>query len=360
MEPASGGELPLLYMLSSGTTAGVPKLGLLTHEKFHHRLEPHTRMLPRGPGTRYHSMTYINFFHAKQRMLGCLAYGGCVVLIDRMGPSPDYVSFVTEHKINFISCTPNHVEALLEFAGREDGVLFPGVDAFRVGATFVQDSLRRKIQAYLCPNLYVGYGSNEVGAISTATPDQVRAIAGSVGRVEPGVEMEIFDKDELALPPGNIGQVRIKSPTVIDGYFDDPDETARVFRNGWFYISDLVEVRSDGVLVHHGRADDLMILDGINIYPAEIENVLLLHPAVAEAAAFPVRSALHGDIPVAAVVIRVKVSKAELISHCRSLIGLHFPRDLMIVPKFPRNSLGKVLKRELARLFHSQLGKNKA
>ena len=152
----------------------------------------------------------------------------------------------------------------------------------------------------------------------------------------------------------------MKSAGMISGYVDEPAETTQAFRDGWFYAGDLAEFTPDGELIHHGRADDLMILDGINIYPGEIENVLLRHPAVAEAAAFPIRSVARGDIPIAAVITKSQASEDELLSHCRSWLGLHAPHGLMIVPKLPRNAVGKLLKNELVRLFRRQLGKRQS
>lgn len=101
-----------------------------------------------------------------------------------------------------------------------------------------------------------------------------------------------------------------------------------------------------------------MIFNGINIHPAEIENTLLRHPAVSEAAAFAIQSEPHGDIPVVAVVIKSPVLAEELYSHCRSWLGLRSPQGLAIVPKLPRNAAGKVLKHELPKMFRDHQRRN--
>ena len=177
------------------------------------------------------------------------------------------------------------------------------------------------------------YGSNEFGVVSIAPPALVRNIPGVVGKVVPGMKAEVVDDRGNPLPSGRVGKLRLKSAGTIDGNLDDPVETARVFRDGWFYSDDLAEFTPNGELIHHGRVDDLMILDGINIYPAEIEDALLQHEKVAEAAAFPIPSKTHGDIPAAAVVVRSPVSVEELLSYCRSLLGRHSPSGLKIVHK---------------------------
>jgi len=136
-----------------------------------------------------------------------------------------------------------------------------------------------------------------------------------------------------------------------EGYIGRPEETARDFQDGRFLSSDLASFTEADELVHHGRADDLMIFDGINIFPAEIENVLLHHPAVTEAAAFPVPSTARGEIPAAAVVVSNNVEENELLAHCEQWLGQHKPHAVKIVSEFPHKTSGKVAKDVLAQLF---------
>jgi acyl-coenzyme A synthetase/AMP-(fatty) acid ligase len=107
---------------------------------------------------------------------------------------------------------------------------------------------------------------------------------------------------------------------------------------------------SEGALVHHGRGDDTMILDGLNVQPAEIESRLLSHPAVAEAAAFSIKSVSRGDIPLAAVVLKATATEADLLKFCRGSLGPRSPLRVLAVAALPRNAAGKVLRGELARL----------
>ena len=357
VEAANDGALPFLVLRSSGTT-GVPKVGLLTHEAAHARLEPHAHELPDGPGCRFLSLIDISFHSVKQRAFRCVTSGACLALHEGL-EAQALIDFIAKHRINYLDGVPIHAVELLKVA-KENEILFPGVEAFRVSSTVVHEVLRKDIQKRLTPNLYIGYGSNEMGAISTAPPALVRSVPGVVGKVVPGMQAEIIDDEGKLLRSGRVGKVRLKSAGMISGYVDEPAETTLAFRDGWFYAGDLAEFTPDGELIHHGRADDLMILDGINIYPVEIENVLLRHPAIAEAAAFPIRSVARGDIPIAAVVTKSQASEDELLSHCRSWLGLHAPHGLMIVPKLPRNAVGKLLKNELVRLFRRQLGKRQS
>ena len=179
----------------------------------------------------------------------------------------------------------------------------------------------------------------------------MRKVPGVVGQLLPDAQVEVVDEDHNPLPFGDVGRLRLTSTSTIDGYLDNLRETAAFFRDDWFYPGDLGELTPDGALIHYGRADDLMILNGFNIYPAEIENALLQHPAVVEAAAFPVKHQVKGDIPAAAVVTNAQVSEDELYAHCRSWLGAKSPVGIMGVDKLPRNAAGKVLKAELQKRF---------
>lgn len=353
VEAAGDSNLPFLIMRTSGTTTGVPKLGLLTHAIALSRIKTKGFGLPEGPGSCYLALASLSFNSVKYRAFHCLLSGGCLALYEGTGELQLLVDFVIGHRIDYLSCSPIHAVALLSLA-KENAILLPGVEALRIGTTIVPQALREDIQRRLTPNLYIAYGVSEVGTIAIAPPMLVHNIPGVVGKLIPGIQAEVIDDDGVPLPPGFAGKLRMKSSGMITGYVDAPAETDQFFRDGWFYSSDMVEFTANRELIHHGRADDVMIFDGININPAEIENVLLRHPAVSEAAAFPIHSTVHGDTPFAAVVIKSQVLEDELLSHCRSWLGLHSPQGLFIVSGLPRNAAGKVLKNDLQRIFREQ------
>jgi acyl-coenzyme A synthetase/AMP-(fatty) acid ligase len=215
------------------------------------------------------------------------------------------------------------------------------------------------IRERLSPNLYIHYGTTEVGIIAIATPDHVARIPGAVGAPVPGVKVEIVDAEGHPVPAGEIGEIRVRSAAAIDFYLDDEDENARAFQNGWFRPRDSVSLTEAGVLIHHGRADDVIILDGINIYPFEIEDALLEHEAVTEAVAFSVKSPARGDIPLAAVVVKRSLVRAELLNYCHSLLGEHAPHDVIALASLPRNAMGKVVKTELPDIYRHAVAARK-
>jgi len=350
--PCRAGELAFLIKRSSGTTAAAPRLGVLTFAMAIPWLESRPFERPDVPSKRFLSFIHVGFVTAFSNAWRCLASGRCLALAGGIHEADGMVEFIRRHGVNHVAGSPVHAAQLLRLA--QDGtLLFPGLDAFRLSTSLVSDALRREVIERITPNLFVYYGSTEASAICHATPELVRRIPGVVGPPVRGAEVQVLDEEGRLLPPGKPGRVRVRSPWTIRGYLDDPEATARAFRDGWFHTGDLGEFTAEGALIHRGRADDVMIFDGINISPSEIEDALLRHPAVAEAAAFGIVSRTHGEIPAAAVVLSAPVMEADLLEHGRSWLGLRAPVRIVVVRELPRNAAGKVLKRELAGLVRT-------
>ena len=152
---------------------------------------------------------------------------------------------------------------------------------------------------------------------------------------------------------GDTGEIGIKASGMVSGYFDNEAQTASRFRDGWFYPGDLGYIREDGCLVVQGRKDEMITMNGLNIFPKEIEAVLESHPDVAFAAAFPIPSRIHGDIPVAVIELRSSrgVQPEDVTKWANQFLGLKTPKKIIACQKMPRNSQGKILKSELIQLF---------
>jgi acyl-coenzyme A synthetase/AMP-(fatty) acid ligase len=346
-------NLPFLVKRTSGTTADAPRLAVLTHGMAHAWLHDFDDTLPEGPGHRVLSLIPVTFTGPVHTVLRCLSLGGCLALPEGIGGYGELAQFILRHRIDYLAGGPVHAAGLLGVANQVGERLFPEVNAFRVSTTLIPEPMREAIRARLTPNLFIFYGVTEVGSLTLATPDLVARVPGVVGYPVHGVAIQAVDAGGIVLLPGQRGTLRARSAGMITEYLDDPAETARVFRDGWFHSSDLVEFTPEGALIHHGRADDLMIFDGINIHPAEIESALLKHPAVAAAAAFSIKGAARGDVPHAAVVLKEKVEARDLHAHCRHWLGARSPAGIMIVRALPRNAAGKVLRRELVTRWKS-------
>jgi acyl-coenzyme A synthetase/AMP-(fatty) acid ligase len=226
----------------------------------------------------------------------------------------------------------------------------PSFTTVLTGGSRVPGRLRRELKHVLTDNLWVLYATSEVGMISVASPDQHDNFPEGVGFPPAGVAVEIFGSSGENVAPGEIGQIRVRKPTMAKGYIAEPGASSS-FRDGWFYPRDLVSRATDGPLIFHGRADDVMILNGINVFPTAIEDFLESHPDVCEAVAYPVKSRIHGEIPVAAVVLKKGVrglGVSHLLDLCRQVLGIRAPRQIFVVDQIPRNTAGKPLRRELA------------
>ncbi|MBN9316085.1 MAG: long-chain fatty acid--CoA ligase [Devosia sp.] len=334
---AEGGVL----LLTSGTTGAANLVPLSSHEL----LIQAARNSEYASG-RLFKPAAIEHNNSKRHRLYCLAMGGTNVC--RPAGPFDTIAYCRRHAVTTLDLSLMQAADLA--AGSTSGAL--GDTAVRVSGSAVPYALRRRIEQNLARRLYVRYGSTESGTISIAGPGE-HDETGSVGRVAPGLAVEIVDAAGAALPAGEVGHVRMRGAGIAQGYVDGAEQTAKRFRDGWFWPGDMGSLDEGGRLTIGGRADDMINLNGINIFPAEIEQVLEAHPDVAGAAALPLVSSIHGQIPVAAVELRPGgvVTDRELVAYAREHLALRAPRRIVVLDQLPRNSQGKILRREIAAKF---------
>ena len=195
-----------------------------------------------------------------------------------------------------------------------------------------------------------GYGSTELFRPISFLADDPTEHPECVGRPIPGVEIRVVDAAGRALAAGEIGELLIRTPAVMDGYLGSEAETRSVLVDGWFKTGDLARVTPDGYVTIVGRERERIKRGGYSIFPAEVESVLLAHPDVAEAAVVGVPDTTLGEEVAAFVALRpgVKAGTDELIAWCRErLAAFKYPRRVTIVEALPRSSTGKVLKARL-------------
>jgi len=188
------------------------------------------------------------------------------------------------------------------------------------------------------------YGMSEALMIMT-NPYAGERRAGTVGSPFPGVSARIVDEKNLIVADGEVGEVQIKSPTLIREYWRRPDATSAAFVDGWFKTGDLAVRSSDGYVSLRGRRGDLIISGGFNIYPREIEDLLLEDSRVREAAVAGVADPVRGEVPVAYIVAEPDLAMDELEARCRAqLASFKVPRTFVRVESLPRTALGKIQK----------------
>ena len=207
---------------------------------------------------------------------------------------------------------------------------------------------RRAIRERITPNFYEMYATTEGGGVSLLTPDDQERHGDSVGRAMFAVEMQVVDENDVVLPTGKVGRVRYRSPGSATEFYSDPESTAEKFRKGWFYPGDFGTLNEEGYLFLKGRRNDIIVRGGVNIYPNEIEEILLSHPSVTEVAVVGQRSSEMGEEVAAFIVAKSALTERELVDFCHDQLAPYkIPRMFYIVEDMPKNSLGKILKSKL-------------
>lgn len=351
----SGAGRVLSLIQSSGTT-GTPKDIVVTHDDeriFSIRNNQNAACLP---GERCMFLTGLQFWTGLARALRCLANGAALVA-PPANVTMSYLKRVIDlHGVTYLWCVPMHVEHLLRDI-REDVPRLPGLRFFccssgALSVTAVQEARRR-----ISPNLFIQYGSNEAGGIAAATPTLVERYPDCVGLPLPGIELQVVDENDQTVAGEAWGHVRIRGAGISPARMRGAGSGSTLgYKGDWFYPGDIGMRNADGIVFLKGRSDEVFNFNGILIGPDAIESVLRGHPAVSDAAAFPIPSAVHQDIPAAAVVLRSPVSLKELGRYCAQHLGSRAPRLFFAVRSIPRSPIGKVLRRRLTELAVAQSG----
>jgi cyanophycin synthetase len=336
-----------LFLQSSGTT-GEPKFAELTHAVAMERSERFLPLFDCGTKDVFWPISRLDFVVAKQRAIYALQAGAALCLPIGLAIGQEMLSFLRSAGVTLACGTPSHLYQLTSLCEKADAI--PTLRAFEVRSATISERLRKAFKNRFSGNLFVVYGTNEGEALAIASPELQERVPNTVGKATESIELEVVDEHGKPVAIGVVGEVRVRGPGVIAEYFEIIEASNKAFRDGWFYPGDMASLSKDKALVLQGRKDDMMIFDGMNIYPAEIETALMDHPLVKDVAAYPIKHEQLQDVPAAAVIVQAPVSEEELIRYCIARIGVKHPRKIRILKEFPRNSMGKVLKRELASL----------
>jgi len=352
---ATAPDAPWLLITGSGST-GRPKLIPVSHAQGCARSELGAKALGLTPSDRVAALSHFDFSTSKFRLHEAL-WAGAACALELWSDAPRLLQRCARDRLTVLYGTVFHAEKLIAALPADNQPALPMLRAFELTASTVSDDLRQRFRQRLTPQLYVRYGINEAGPVAIAGPPEVYQVAGTVGRPPAGVEIELVDRRGQPLPPATVGLVRIRTPALVDGYLGDADATRVSFQDGGFLPGDLGLLTPEGQLVFYGRADHMLIMNGINIYPAEIEQLMAAHPAVADVAVVPVQHRVHQDIPVCALTLRAGASASEqdLLEHASRQLGARGPYRVLIVEEIPRNPEGKLMRAELLRLIGARL-----
>jgi long-chain acyl-CoA synthetase len=229
------------------------------------------------------------------------------------------------------------------------------------GGAAVPAEVARRWQAVTGYPLIEGYGLSETTAPTHINPPH-RPKYGTVGVAIPMVDLKIVDVEDgvTELPPGQSGEIVVRGPMVMKGYWGRPEATAEVLRGGWLATGDIGRVDDEGYLTIEERKKDMLKVSGFSVFPAEVEALMYRHPSIAEAAVIGIPDAYRGDSPAAYVILkpeaRGKVSEQAIVDWCREEMSAYkAPRIVRFVETLPRNGAGKVLKRQLRESLAAEL-----
>ena len=347
-DPEIHGEIdpaaPVAMTFTGGTT-GRPKGAVVSHT---------ARFVSAASTAREHQVTAQDvvgvvtpMFHAVGLMIWYQAsiLAGSTAVIFRKWDPAEFIARTVRHRISSVFLVPVQVRDLLR-SPAFDRERLASLRNIGVGGAPTPPGLIEQCRKALPHCGYTDhYGQSETGPLTILKPRDTGTHAGTVGQAAAGVDLRIVDPDGNEVPRGTIGEVVARGPFLMEGYFEDEEETARYFRDGWGWTGDLAKSDEDGYLTLVGRSREIIISGGFNIHPSEVETALASHPAVEDCTVFGVPDERWGEAPVAYVVRDGNVSTDELIAHCENRLARYKrPREIVFVETIPRTPSGKVQK----------------
>jgi len=350
---------PAWFFYTSGTT-GRPKAGILTHGQMEFVVCNHLSDLMPGTTEQDVSLVVAPLSHgAGIHALIQVARGAASVLLsgERLDCAEAW-QLVERHRVSNMFTVPTILTMLTrhEAVDRHDHsslryVIYAGSPMYRADQQHALRKLGKVLVQY--------FGLGEVTGNITVLPSALHSIdddmkVGSCGFPRTGMDIAILDLDGARLPAGTAGEICVRGPAVFAGYYNNPDATAQATRSGWFHTGDLGHMDEQGFLYITGRASDMYISGGSNVYPREIEEVLLTHPAVVEACVVGMPDERWGESGVAVLVLAegAQATDAGLLAHLDGRLAKYkWPARFAFWPELPKSGYGKVAKRDVKRLL---------
>ena len=274
--------------------------------------------------------------------------GACLTMIPRFEPGKA-LEIIQRDKVTLFDGVPTMYHAMLNYPEREQYDVSSLRTCVSGGSAMPVEVMRGFEKAFGCVILE-GYGLSETSPVASFNHLERERKPGSIGTPIRGVEMKVVDDAGNELPPGEVGEIAIRGHNVMKGYWNRPDATAEVLKDGWLLTGDLARMDEDGYFFIVDRKKEMIIRGGFNVYPREIEEVLYEHPAVLEAAVIGVPDEALGEEVAAAVVLRPghDASADEIRGFVKDRVAAYkYPRHVWFTDELPKGSTGKILKREI-------------
>jgi long-chain acyl-CoA synthetase len=344
----------LAVLLYTGGTTGTSKGAMLTHRNLSSNVQQLVAWFPtalRGTEVQLCALPFFHSFGMTVAMTFPLTIGATLVLIPNPRDIPSLLDAIVKHRVTLAPQVPAMFNAVTQFPGIEK-LNLRSVKICNSGSAPLSVDVLHRYEEMTGAKIVEGYGLTETSPVTHCNPvDSLRKV-GSIGVPLPSTDARVMDIEEGSreLPPGEEGELALRGPQVMKGYWNKPDETALVLRDGWFYTGDLATVDEDGYFRIVGRKKDMIIASGFKVFPDEVDRVVMSHPAVLEAATIGVPDEKRGETVKSFVALRPgqNASVEELLAVCRrDLAPYKVPREIEFVTELPRSSVLKILRREL-------------
>jgi long-chain acyl-CoA synthetase len=348
----------LAALLFTGGTTGRSKGVPLTHANLFwcgwsanqnaERFNVTSALVPLPLAHAYGLLVYCSGFHRNE---------GVRTILMRWFDPAGWLKLAEEHRVQFSALVPSMIQMLL---GRplEQADLSELIWIGSGASPLAEQVLREFEKRVPSATIYEGYGCTESATLISSNPYGARRV-GSVGRPVPGCEVSIQDDSGAMLPAGQDGEICARSPGVMSGYWHTPDSKSTVLAGGWLHTGDIGHLDADGYLYVVDRKKDLILRGGFNVFPRDVEDVLVAHPAVAMAGVVGRPDARLGEEVVAFVSLRpdAVVTTEELSEYARQHLGANkYPRQITIVPAIPLTSVGKLDRKTIRKWAADETG----
>jgi long-chain acyl-CoA synthetase len=352
VEPYKGDEDDIAVILYTSGTTGLPKGAMLTHGNLISNAEACSKVMQIFP--RDKMLLFLPLFHSFSFTVGVILsiYCGITIsLLPSIRPFSRVINTILKERVTLFFAIPMVYSILvrkrLPFFLKH---MFRFLMNIRVcvsgAAPLPGDTLHAFERRFKIP-LLEGYGLTEASPVVSVNPLNGRRKPGSVGLPLPGVEVAVVGENGNRLATGEIGELIVRGPNIMKGYFNKERETREVLKDGWLYTGDMAKIDEDGYIYIVDRKKDLIIVDGMNIYPREIEDILLRHPSIEECAMIGIPDKRGSEIPILFVKKRenLNIDDSEIRNYLKGKIaGFKMPRKIRIIEEFPKTATGKIKK----------------
>ncbi|MEO8717417.1 MAG: long-chain-fatty-acid--CoA ligase [Burkholderiales bacterium] len=353
MKPFDVGHADIAFLQYTGGTTGVSKGAMLTHENILANMEQCGVNLTRALENETPVIiTALPLYHIFSLTVNCLLMakvGGENILITNPRDIPGFVKELAKHRYNAITGVNTLFNALLnnsEFQKLD----FSAVKLCLGGGMAVQKAVADRWKQVTGRVLLEAYGLTETSPGATMNPSTLVEYNGSIGFPLPSTDIEMRDDDNKTVPLGQPGEICIKGPQVMKGYWQRPDETAKAIDSGgYLHTGDIGVMDAEGFIRIVDRKKDMILVSGFNVYPNEIEQVVAMHPGVLEVAAIGVPDEHSGEVPKLFIVKKDPALTAEaVLAFCKDkLTGYKRPKSVEFRADLPKTNVGKILRRAL-------------